>query len=116
MDEHTAIELLREVLLGETKQKLLLNSRQRREKAQRTASNKQHEQPTPVKPTNVTADPVPIPIEQDKQNYNTMEKEENLPNFIPDDDDDNKNNEHYRAQRSKHILRQQRIDTQQEMH
>ena len=116
MDEHTAIELLREVLLGEIKQKLPPNSKQRREKAQRTASNEQHEQPTPVKPTIVPTSPSPIPIEQNEQNFNTKEKEDNLPNFIPDDDDDNGNNEHYRARRSKRILRQQRIDDQQEMH
>ena len=108
MDEQTAIELLREVLLGEKKQPLPPNSLQRRKSAQRAAENEVL-QPAPSVPVAAapaqTADPhwQPLPTP-----YNDE------PNYISDDESMAPTN--HRARRIKRILRQQIIDDQQQLH
>ena len=100
MDEIVAIQLLREVLLGESTAPLPENSVQRRKAAQKTATNAT---PTTQKAVSPTPEPhKPATILDDE------------PHYIPDDDSVQHDN--HRSRRSKRILRQQRIDDQQELH
>ena len=112
MDELTAIQLLREVLLGETTQPLPQNSIQRKNKAQSAAA-----QPQEYTPAKSTPAPIPTPrpaiaakpIAQAPVEQSANEE----PNYISDDDSVLPGSG---SRRSKRILRQHRIDEQSQLH
>ena len=97
MEEHTAIELLQEVLIDEKNQPLPSNSIQRKMKAQHSAVNGQRkpelvaqweQQQTEAKEQHndqITA--IPGKESNQRASAEPPETESNLPNFIPDNDD-----------------------------
>ena len=111
MDEITAIELLRKVLLGERKETLPRNSVQRCRAAQTAAVKLAAPSPAPAMTTTTEAAvPTPAAPNNDVPAANFGDE----PNYISDDEDSPAPN--HRARRSKRILRQQRIDDQNELH
>ena len=132
MDELTAIQLLREVLLGEVAAPLPANSVQRRKAAQTAAAKEKSpvEQPVPtveggtnklvkehisrapgaLEPVRDSITAGTIKAHHKPQSPNHHEE----PNYISDDESVQHDN--HRNRRSKRILRQQRIDDQQTLH
>ena len=101
MEELTAIELLREVLLGEQRNKLPANS------VQLHKSNQQAMPPQRImeKPTAASSATTPNSVIPD-------DKDEDLPaldaNYVSDDKEDNFTPINHRARRSKRVSQQQR--------
>ena len=118
MDEIVAIQLLREVLRGETAAPLPPNSVQRRRTAQ-TAAAKEKFTVKEAQPSPATITPdldqewissAPVGTEPKAKANDQDDK----PNYILDDDSVQPNNGG--GCRSKRILRQQRIDNQRALH
>ena len=112
MDELTAIQLLREVLLGEATQPLPQNSIQRKNSAQSAAAQTQEcapeistPAPIPTPRPAIAAKPIAqLPVKQSSNDE---------PNYISDDDSVVPGNG---SRRSKRILQQHRIDEQSHLH
>ena len=119
MDELTAIELLREVLLGEVKKPLPQNSVQRRKAAQLAAQNElpQKDTSTPSRPLqqSPTIPATAAPTEKaGEPKIQLPSSGNNGPNYIEDDESVAPNN--HRARRSKRLLSQHHNDDQQQLH
>ena len=112
MDELTAIQLLREVLLGETSQPLPPNSLQRKKAAQTEAAKQPTVEaaPSPAPKQLQPSNPAPIPVSK------PTAPPDDEPNYISDDDDESVTHDHHRNRRSKRLMRQQRIDDHDDLH
>ena len=110
MDEITAIELLREILLGEKTTPLPPNSVQRRKTAESAAAKEGGSKDSTT--SKVIEAPSPIPV---SKNTPPSPPADDEPNYISDDDDSVVHDNH-RNRRSKRIMRQQRVDDQHTLH
>ena len=133
MDEIVAIQLLREILLGESSAPLPSNSVQRRKAAQTAAAKEKStvEGSVPTIPKGLgtnkecTSKSAPValePVQSDEPNKVVVTHKPHLTAIDHDDephyisDDESVQHDNHRNRRSKRILRQQRIDNQQALH